>query len=135
MRRIEDVIVLDLRFPESVEIAIRIDRDGFFVREVEYRDGVFAYLKILTIDALVGLKAYPKDTVLRAHGVIYRAHLDNHLITVDKDVGDVLFAACIHGAGDELGHLLTATNHINTRGVNLFHKVTATLTNIILYHF
>ena len=127
-----------LLLPESVQVAVCIYCDGFFIRESEDCFGCFADLEVLAVESLVALESHPKDAVLLCHGVLDRSDRYLDEIALDLRYGDVLFVARLDYAGNKLSHLLAATHYRHTVIFYLFNYVSAVLTYkkfYVVFHY
>ena len=122
------------RFPQTVEVAVGVDRFDFVpLAESEADLRLFAGMQFLTLIALLGLERYPFDVVLRQHGVLHGADLDMDDAVFHRPDGDVLFNRRVGRAGDDLAHRLAAADDGHTCVFDLGDDVAAMLTNIIPY--
>ena len=98
--------------------------------------GLLAGLQVQTVDTLVGLHKDPLDEVLGNHRVVDGADIDNELVAVHGDDGQVLLAAGVHGVGLERFHLLAAAGYGNAGVMDLHDDVAAVTADINLgFHF
>ena len=91
-----------------MEVAVLINCHGLAIA-----DANLCYGFVFEVDAntaILKLHIYECNVVLGEHRVLNATHLDADAAVVDfLHNGEVFLYACLYGAGDELGHLLAAT--------------------------
>ena len=121
------------RFPQTVEVAIGVDRfDLIALAESEADLRFFAGMQFLTLIALIGLERYPFDVVLRQHGMLHRANLDMNDAVFHRPDRDVFLHGGIGGARNDLAHRLAAADYRDACVLNFGNDVTAMLANVKL---
>ena len=121
------------RFPQTVEVAIGVDRfDLIALAESEADLRFFAGMQFLTLIALLGLERYPFNVVLRQHWMLHRANLDMNDAVFHRPDRDVLFHGGIGGAGNDLAHRLAATDDGNADVLDFGNDITAMLAKVKL---
>ena len=121
------------RFPQTVEVAIGVDRFDFIaLAESEADLRLFAGMQLLALIALLGVERDPLDIVLRQHGMLHGADLDVDDAVFHSPDRDVLLHGGVGGAGNDLAHRLTAADDGNARVLDLGNDVAAMLANVKL---
>ena len=120
----------NISLPETVEIAVRVYGEGLFIFEGETYDGRFAYLKVLTLTALIRLEIHPENAVFRKHGMFYGADRYVDDVAFHLYGGDMLFVACFHHTGFQLLHFLSAAHQGYSRIVDHAYQIAAMFANI-----
>ena len=121
------------RFPQTVEVAVGIDRLDFIaLAEGEADLRLFAGVQFLALVALLGVERDPLNIVLRQHGMLHGADLDMDDAVFHRPDGDMLLHGGIGGAGNDLAHRLTAADDGNARVLDLGNDVAAMLANVKL---
>ena len=119
-----------LCLPQSMKIAVSVNLQGCFVRKGEGDGGSRACREALSLTPAVGFQVDPKNEMLLGHGMLYRADGYPYGVFVPRDHGNVLFLTGIGDACLQLGHLLTAAHHGNTRVVDHTDQIAAMLADI-----
>ena len=121
------------RFPQTVEVAIGVDRfDLIALAESEADLRLFAGMQFLALVALLGVERDPLDVVLRQHGMLHGADLDMDDAVFHRPDRDMLLHGGVGGAGNDLAHRLTAADDGNARVLDLGNDVAAMLANVKL---
>ena len=122
------------RFPQTVEVAVGVDRFDFVpLAESEADLGLLAGVQLLALITLFGVEGDPLDIVLRQHRMLHGADLHMDDAVFHRPDGDVLFNRRVGRAGDDLAHRLAAADDGHTCVFDLGDDVAAMLTNIIPY--
>ena len=77
--------LLERRGPQPMQVAVGIDGTGLGAAS-EKRRGLHTGLKVMDLQAALGLKRDPLDVVLRQHGVLRRAHARTNDVAVALDL-------------------------------------------------
>ncbi len=108
-----DCFLLDLSHPETVEIAVSIDRNGFVVAEEELRLRGIAGLESLALAALFGLYIDPLYEMFSEHGMIDGAYIHFDETVAGRYDRQMLLARGVDGVGYERFHLLAAAYDVD----------------------
>ena len=95
--------LLERRGPQPMQVAVGIDGTGLGTAS-EKRRGLHAGLKVMDLQAALGLKRDPLDVVLGQHGVLRRAHAraNDVAVALDLDNRHVLLVRRILGVCRQL---------------------------------
>jgi hypothetical protein len=115
-----------------MKIAVCIYSNRLLISKSKCYYWSFANLKAFTLTALIGLKIYPKNAMLCYHRMLYRANGYGYGVAANRYHGNMLFAACINSARDQLRHLLTTAHHRNPCVMYHTDKIAAMLTDVKL---
>ena len=116
-----------------MEVAVGVDRFDFIaLAESEADLRLLARVQFLALVALLGVEGHPLNVVLRQHGMLHGADLDMDDAVFHSPDRDVLFHGGVGGAGDDLGHRLTAADDGDAHVLDLGDDVAAMLANVKL---
>ena len=128
----EPVYFLKFRHPQTMQVAVGVDRHRLFAAQLKHRLGCLTGGEVAELSAVFGLHKEPLDVVHIHHGVLHRTHRNREGAAGKLCHRQMLFAAGFHRVGEQLLHLFAAADQRNACIVDGGDQVATVLTDIKL---
>ena len=129
-RTVYTTILLKLFFPETVEVAVFVNRYGLLAAESNCRLGLALVIEINELTAVLILNVDPSDVVGLCHRMENRSYCYVEKISVDLNLGNMLFAAGINSTCFKELHRAAAADCGNALVLNDLDHLSACFANI-----